>query len=127
MLEKEVRATFSVFIIGSFTVDGISLTATDRLPFPFKPVRNVFFEHSVEIGAAKTKSAQTGAAHAICRHRPWFQFGIDVKRRVGKIDIGIEMFAMHARRQYFVAKRQGGLQQSGGACRSFEVPEVRFD
>ena len=88
---------------------------------------NVFFEHGVEIGAAKTKSAQTGAAHAIGWHRPRFQFGIDVERRVGKIDVRIAMLAMHAGRQYLVPKRQGGFQQSGSAGRSFEVPEIRFD
>src|SRR5450759_3810559 len=33
--EKEVRGTLSTFIIDSFTCDGISLTATERLPFPF--------------------------------------------------------------------------------------------
>ena len=92
-----------------------------------QPARNVLFEHRVEIGAAKTKSAQTGAPHAICRHRPRFQFGIDVERRVGKVDVGIEMLAMHARWQYFVSKRQCGFQQSGSAGRSFKVPEVRLD
>ena len=88
---------------------------------------NVLFEYGVEIGAAKTKSAQAGPAHAIGWHRPWFQFGIDVEGRVGKIDVRIAMLAMHAGRQYLVAKRQGGFQQSGCAGCSFEVPEIRFD
>src|ERR1019366_1886562 len=98
---------------------------TDRnrpLAVSVQPARNVFFEHGMEIGAAKAKSAQTGAAHTIRRHCPGSQFGIDVERRVSKVDVGIEMLAMHARRQYLMPKRQRSFQQSGGAGRSFEVP-----
>ena len=81
----------------------------------------------MEVGAAKTKSAQTGTPYAICGHGPRLQFGVDVKRGVGKVDIWIGMLAMHAGRQHFVAKRQGGFQQSRRAGCSFKMSEVRFD
>ena len=78
----------------------------------------------MEVGAAKTKRAQAGPPHAIRRHRPRFQFGVDVKRGVGEIDVRIGMLAMHAGRQHLVPKRQRGLQQPGGPGRSFEMPKV---
>ena len=121
------ETSWRIQLVGSFTVCRY-LTDRDRpLAVSVQPVRNVFFEHGVEIGAAKAECAQTGAAHAIGRDRPRFQFGIDVERRVGKVDVRIGMLAMHAGRQHLVAKRQGGFQQSGRAGRSFEMPDVRFD
>ena len=90
-------------------------------------MRNVFFENGVEIGAAETKSAHTGAPYAIRRNGPRFQFSIDAQRGVVKIDIRIGMLAMHAGRQYFIAKCQCGLQQSHGARGRLEMSDVRFD
>src|ERR1039457_6909353 len=37
------------------------------------------------------------------------------------------MLAMHAGRQHFIAKCQGGLQQSHGARSRFEMSDVRFN
>ena len=64
------------------------LADRDRsLAVAVQPVRNVLLEHDMEIGAAKSKGAHTGAPHAIRRHRPRSQFGVDVKRGVGEVDI----------------------------------------
>ena len=106
---------------------GESADSDRPLAISGQPVRNVLFEHEMEVGAAKTKGADPGATRSVGRHGPRLQFGIDVKRRVGKVDVGAGMFAMHAGRQYFIPQRQRGFQQPGSARRSFEMADVRLD
>ena len=81
----------------------------------------------MEVGAAETEGAQAGAPHAVRGHGPRSQFGVDVKRRVGKIDIGIGMLAMQAGRQHLVAQRQGRFQDSGGAGGALQMSDIRLD
>ena len=97
------------------------------LAVSIQPVGNVFLEYRMEVGTAKTKSAQAGAPHAICCLRPRLQLLVDVKRGMGKVNLWIGALAVHAGRQHFVAKCESGFQQSGGARSSFEMSKVRFD
>ena len=90
-------------------------------------MRNVFLDYSVEVGATETKSAQTGAARAICRNRPRFQLRIHVKGRVSKVDVGVGTLAVHAGRNHLVAKRQCEFQQSSSAGCALKVSNIRFD
>src|ERR1035441_6933734 len=97
------------------------------LAISVEPAGNVLFQHSVKVGAAKAKCAEAGAPRGIRGNRPRTQLSIDIEGRVSKVDRRIGMLAIHAGRQYFVAKRQGRLQQSSRARSSFEMPNVRFD
>ena len=45
---------------------------------------------------------------------------------MGKVDVWVEMFAVHAGGQDFVPQRQGGLKKSGCARGPFEMPEILF-
>ena len=96
------------------------------LAISVEPAGNVLLHHGVEVGAAKTKGAYSGATRGIGWSRPWLQFSVDVKRGVGKIDIRTGMLAMQARGQYLIVQRQGNLQHSRCACRAFQVPKVRL-
>ncbi len=87
----------------------------------------MLFKHEMEIGAAETEGADAGAARNVRGNVPRLQFGIDIKRRVGKVDVGTGMLAVHAGRQDFIAKRESSLQHSGCTRCSFQVADVRFD
>src|SRR5215472_11200140 len=81
----------------------------------------------MEIGAAETKGTHAAAPRPNGGNRPRPQLGIDVKRRVSKVNIRAGMIAMQTGRQHLVVQRQGGLQQSGGAGTTLKMSEVRFD
>ncbi|HEV2689698.1 MAG TPA: hypothetical protein VGV35_14145, partial [Bryobacteraceae bacterium] len=57
------------------------------LAITVQSVRDVFLEHSVEVGSAKAEGAQAGAPHTVRRHCPGPQFGIDANRAVVGIEI----------------------------------------
>src|SRR6202140_751629 len=81
----------------------------------------------MEVGAAKTKSAGSGAARSVGRNCPRLQFSIDVKRRVGKIDVRAGMLTMHAGGEDLVTKRKCRFQKSCCSRCSFQMTDVRFD
>ena len=83
-----------------------------------EPVRNVFLDHGMKVGAAESEGTQAGAAHRVSRHVPRLEFGVHIKRRVGEVDIRVRMLAVHAGRQDLVMKRERRLQQSRCASRA---------
>src|SRR5208282_1427476 len=97
------------------------------LAITVQPVRDVFFEHRVEIGATETEGAQARASHAIGRDCPRLQGGVDIKWGAGEINVRVGMLAVHAGREHLVTQRQCGFQQSRRAGRAFEMAEIRLD
>ena len=64
----------------------------------------------MEVGSTKTKRTQSRAPYAVRRNDPRPQFGVDVERRMRKVDFRIEMLAVHAGRKHFVSEGQSEFQ-----------------
>ena len=88
---------------------------------------DVFFEHTVEVGAAEAEGAHARAPHLILLLLPGPQLGIDTERRVGKVDVGVFSLGVETRRQRLVMQRQGGFEHARRARCAFEMADVRLD
>ncbi len=109
---------------------GIGVPARDRhnrLPLAGDFSGNVLLHHHVEIGPAESEGADGRPARFAFRNIPRPQLGIDPERRLGKIDDGIRLAEIEARRQDFLVEGQCRLDDSRRAGGALEMPDIRLD
>src|SRR5581483_3647994 len=78
----------------------------------------------MKVRSAESEGTQSSATRNIPDDVPWPQFGIYIKRRVGKVDARVRMIAVHARRQLFVMQCQNRLQEPGCPGCTLQVSDV---
>ncbi len=89
--------------------------------------RQVFLQHDVEIGAAKTKRTDPRPAHVPAADIPWSGFHVHVKRHMREINVRVGTLKIGAGRQGLLLERQDGLQQTGCPGSTLQVTNVGFD
>ena len=82
------------------------------------------FQHGMKIGAAESEGAHPGAANAVPVALPGAGGGINVKRRIVEIDIGIGAVEVEARHQGLVGQAERRFQDPGSTCGPFQVPDI---
>ncbi len=101
-------------------------TATARLPIAGQATGHILLEHGMEVRAAEAERAHARAAHLPGRHLPLGEFGVDVERRRGPVDVRVGLVEAEARGDRLVVQCEGGLEQASGAGRRLQVADVRL-
>ena len=102
----------------------------NRLRLPVATIRGlvfrfVFFQHYMEVGAAKPKGANSCAARMLSAD-PGACLRVQVKWRVFHIKLRVRLLDVNRGRQNLVMQGQGHLNHAGGACCGFGMPDLRF-
>ncbi len=84
----------------------------------------MFFQHNVEVGAAKAVGADAAAAGIAIPRCPCLGFVAEKERRVVKINVGIGRSGIERGRQNFVVNSQGGFEQTRRARARLQVADV---
>ena len=100
---------------------GMAVQAIGRAVF-----RLVFFQHHMEVGAAKTKGADPGPAWMFAAD-PGACLGVDVKRRVLNIQLRVGLLDVDGGRQNLMMQGQGDFDHAGCAGCRLSMPNLRFD
>ena len=103
----------------------------DRLRVAMQAIRGtllrfVFFQDDMEVGAAKSKRADSSTTRMFPAN-PRASLCVQIKRRVFNIQLRMRLLNVDRGRQYFVMQSQRNLDHARRARRRFGVPDLRFD
>ena len=81
----------------------------------------------MEVGAAEAERAHAGPADPAFGFIPVCEPGVDVERRMLKIDVRVLGIAVQARWQDFLIERHHRLEYAGGSRGTLEVTDIGLD
>src|SRR5436305_8251545 len=93
---------------------------------PTRRGRGSLLQNDMSLGAPHAKRAYPCTARC-APSIPQSQVSIDIKRSLGKINLGIGVMKVQRRRKHPMLEGENGFNQSGNACCRIEMTKIGFE
>src|SRR5437764_13577292 len=81
----------------------------------------------MRVRSSGSERAHTNASRMRGIALPVRQLGLNVKRRIGEVDVGVQRLGMQRRNKLLVLDLQQGFGDGCNSCSRLEMSDVRFD